>query len=219
MIPEFEALRSHRAVIVSVISAAISISILCLVGIAVMLGWIGGKPVAAPPASASPASRPSSAVLPGVALIPGETLVTPAEAPATPAVAPATTPPAAAPASAPQRPSGRAEGDPRPRPATPAYARPGETQANRPPRKTPRAEPAPAPGPVEARPAESGDPFPRRLVCRTCGTVTGTTTYPDFWEVRVRLEDGASFSVRYHSPPTLRLGDRVRLANGRLERE
>ena len=27
------------------------------------------------------------------------------------------------------------------------------------------------------------------------------------------------FSVRYPSPPTLRIGDRVRLANGRLERE
>lgn len=217
MTPEFEALRSNRAVIVSVISAAISISILCLVGIAVMLGWIGGKPVAATPAIASPAPRPTSAVLPGVALVPGETLVTPAEVSSSQAVAPAT--PAAAPPAAPQQAPGRAEADSRPRPATPAYARPGESPANRPPRKTTRAEPAPAPGPVEARPAESGDPFPRRLVCRTCGTVTAITTYPDLWEVRVRLEDGASFSVRYQSPPTLRLGDRVRLANGRLERE
>lgn len=219
MTPEFEALRSNRAVIVSVISAAISISILCLVGIAVMLGWIGGKPVASTPAIASPAPRPSSAVLPGMALVPGETLVTPAEVSSTQAVAPAT--PAAAPPAAPQQPPGRAGADSRPRPATPAYARPGESPANRPPRKTTRAEPAPVPGAArsEPRPAESGDPVPPRLVCRTCGTVTAITTYPDLWEVRVRLEDGASFSVRYQSPPTLRLGDRVRLANGRLERE
>ena len=49
--------------------------------------------------------------------------------------------------------------------------------------------------------------------------MTAIVTFPDLWEVRVRLEDGATLSVRYPGPPTLRVGDRVRLANGRLERE
>jgi hypothetical protein len=49
--------------------------------------------------------------------------------------------------------------------------------------------------------------------------VTAIATFPDLWEVRVRLEDGASFNVRYPNAPGLRVGDRVRLADGRLVRE
>lgn len=205
MTPQIEALRSHRAVVVSVIVAAVSVTLLCLVGIALMLGWVGKRPPALP-ASVATAPRPSSAVSPGVSLIPGETLVTQAEASATPA-APAAPPPA------------RAEPAPRPRPATPAYARPAEPKPNPAPRRAPRTEPGTGSGRAEARPTDAGDAGPRKLVCRTCGTVTGIATFPDLWEVRVRLEDGATFSVRYPSPPTLRIGDRVRLANGRLERE
>ena len=192
MTPEIEALRSNRAVVVSVITAAISITVLCLVGIAAMLGWVGGPraPIApvivsVPAKTVSP--KTATPVPAGAALIPGETLVTPAETPASaPLAQPASKP------AAPPPPRTRTEPAPRPRPANPTYARPGESQAPRPSRK---------------------------LVCRTCGTVTAVATFPDLWEVRVRLEDGASFSVRYPSPPTLRIGDRVRLANGRLERD
>lgn len=216
MTPEIEALRSNRAVIVSVIAAAISITLLCLVGIAVMLGWAGARRTPATPASVATAPKQSSAISPGAALIPGETLVMPAEGSATPAAAPPD-----AQSAAPPLPPARAEPAPRPRPATPAYVRPGEPQGNRAPRKATRAEPATDPGSArsEAHPTESGDPWQRKFVCRTCGTVTAIATFPDFWEVRVRLEDGASFSVRYPAPPSLRIGDRVRLANGRLERE
>ncbi len=185
MTPEFEALKSNRAVVVSVIAAAVSVTLLCLVGIALMLGWVGGPRAPIAPVIVSMPAKATTPSPPAVALIPGETLVTPAEA----------TPPMAAPAAAPAAaplPRTRTEPAPRPRPATPSYARPGESQSPRPARK---------------------------LVCRTCGTVTAIATFPDLWEVRVRLEDGASFSVRYPSPPTLRVGDRVRLANGRLERE
>ncbi|MDQ3027896.1 MAG: hypothetical protein M3R58_15505, partial [Pseudomonadota bacterium] len=176
MTPEIEALRSNRTVVVSVITAAISITVLCLVGIAAMLGWVGGPraPIApvivsVPAKTVSP--RTATPVPAAAALIPGETLVTPTETPASKAASPPASPvaqPASKPA-APPPPRTRTEPAPRPRPANPTYARPGESQAPRPPRK---------------------------LVCRTCGTVTAIATFPDLWEVRVRLEDGASFSVR-----------------------
>lgn len=208
MTPEIEALRSNRTVIVSVIVAAVSVTVLCLVGIAVMLGWVGKRPPAMPVGVAT-APRSSSAVSPGVSLIPGETLVTPAETSATPA----------APRSAPAAPAARSEPAPRPRPAAPAYARPAEPKPNPAPRRAPRTEPGSGSARAEAHPTDPGDAWPRKLVCRTCGTVTAIATFPDLWEVRVRLEDGATLSVRYPSPPTLHIGDRVRLANGRLERE
>lgn len=215
MTPEIEALRSNRVVIVSVAAAAISVTLLALVGIAAMLGWVGGKHGAATPASmASPARQPAGNAH-GVALVPGETLVTPADAAAPPAATPLPEP-----AARPQ-PRARAEPAPRDRPATPAYARPREPQANRAPRKSTRAQPTTIPGNArsETHPTDAGDPSPRKLVCRTCGTVTSIATFPDLWEVRVRLEDGATLTVRYPGPPILRIGDRVRLANGQLVRE
>ena len=212
MTPEIEALRSNRVVIVSVVAAAISITLLALVGIAAMLGWVGGAATLS--SMASPARQPAGNAS-GVALVPGETLVTPAEAAAPPAATPLPEP-----AARPQ-PRARAEPAPRARPATPAYARPGEPQGNRAPRKSTRAQPTTIPGNArgETHPTDAGDPSPRKLVCRTCGTVTSIATFPDLWELRVRLEDGATLTVRYPSPPSLRIGDRVRLANGQLVRE
>jgi outer membrane lipoprotein SlyB len=37
-----------------------------------------------------------------------------------------------------------------------------------------------------------------------------------FWEVRVRMEDGASRVIRFDSEPRMRVGDKVRVENGRI---
>lgn len=214
MTPEIEALRSNRVVIVSVVAAAVSVTLLCLVGIALMLGWVGGRHGAATPVSIASPGLQLPGTAPAVDLVAGETLVSPAGA-AAPTPAPPVVPAA--------RPEPPAQTGPaaRPRPATPSHSRQREPKADRAPPKSTRAEPATVPGSArsEAHRTDPGDPWPRRFVCRTCGTVTAIAAFPDLWEVHVRLEDGASFTVRYPSPPTLRVGDRVRLANGRLERE
>jgi len=76
MSPEMEALRSHKGVVASVIAAAIGFTLFCLVGIAVLLGWIGPgvRPITAPP----PAAR---APAHDMGLSTGETVVAAAEAP------------------------------------------------------------------------------------------------------------------------------------------
>ena len=39
---------------------------------------------------------------------------------------------------------------------------------------------------------------------------------PELWEVRVRLEDGSSRTVRFDNAPSWRAGDLVRMDNGRI---
>jgi len=95
----------------------------------------------------------------------------------------------------------------RPGPAVPDYSHP------------PAAKPAPLASarkptpslPSYARPRDDG-------LCVNCGSIAAITTYPDSWEVRVRFEDGTARTIRYPTQPPLRLGDRVRLEDGRLNR-
>lgn len=209
MTPELEAARSSRIVIVSVVSAAVAITLLCIVGIAAILGLVGPRSEEPPAVAAVKlAQKTARAAPPAVALVPGETLVAPPDAPP-PSPAPGKAPP---PAVAPEAPA-----------STEAPAKPAESRPARAPRKpAPSSRTAPSTpsyARAETHPTDPGEPRPRRMVCRTCGTVTAIATFPDLWEVRVRLEDGATFNVRYPNAPGLRVGDRVRLADGRLVRE
>src|SRR3954447_17636411 len=163
MSPEMEALRSHQGVVASVIAAAIGFTLFCLVGIAVLLGWIGPgvRPLTtkAPAAAHAPANE--------LPLPPGETVVAtpgppapaspppPAPAPATPVPAPAT-PVTPAPATKPAAPP-------------PVQRKPVNTMAPRArpefaraPASTPVVVPAtkPAPAPTSApHPSDPGDPW------------------------------------------------------------
>lgn len=206
MSPELEAAKSSRVVIVSVVVAAVAVTLLCLVGIAAILGLVGPRSQDPPAVAAVKLAQKSARTPPPVALVPGETLVAPAEAPATPAAPAAEAKPAEA-----KSPDAKLSES---KPARPAQPRKPRNEAQRAPRPSnpnyARAEP---------HPGDPSDPWPRKLVCRTCGTVTAIATFPDLWEVRVRLDDGASFSVRYPNPPGLRVGDKVRLTDGRLARE
>jgi hypothetical protein len=218
-------IRSHTAVLVAIIVAAIAVTACALVAIAYMLGWIG--PNAFPPTPmgmASPAQQ-MGGTAPGVALLPGESLVTPDA----PAVSPAATPgpttpqysrpappdpvpaspelapaPAPAPAIAPPKPSPRPAPPPRasmpPRPVTPSYAR-----------VSPPPEESSAPLPRDEAP-------PRDNYCVNCGTIVSTSVAGDGWEVRVRFEDGTTRLLQYPTPPPFRNGQRVRLEDGRLVR-
>lgn len=188
--------------VISVITAAVAVTLCALVAIAYMLGWLPARtPVTTPASMASPGQQ-SAGSADGIALLPGETLVTPE---ATPAPGPTA-----------------------PGPSTPNYARPAPSAA-----PVPR-NPAPAPSPVPRDPnpeatARPSAPAPKtpayaraapqRDICVNCGTVTATTAYSDTWEVRVRFEDGSTQTHRYRTPPDFRIGQRVRLEEGRLVRD
>ena len=196
MTPQLEAIRSDRAVIASVIAAAVAVILFCLVGIAVMLGWAGGRGGGATPASLASPGQQVAGTGPEVDLVAGETLVTPA---------PAAAPPAKV------------------EPMMPPYGNPAVPKAA-PPRRAerPAAKPAPSlPRYVRTEPLAAGpaDELPRTAGCTSCGSVTSITSLSDFWEVRVRFDDGASRRLRFPTAPGYRIGDRVRLENGRLERE
>lgn len=194
MNPELAAARFNRAVVVSIIVAAVAVTACALVGIAVMLGWLAPKSSVSTPVSlASPGpGQKAAGTAPGVDLVPGETLVTPPEALQA-----------------------------RPGPVAPDYSRPPAAKpaplaSSQPPSSKPEPlasaprKPAPSP-PSYAKPRVDA-------LCVNCGSIAAITTYPDSWEVRVRFEDGTTRSVRYDTQPPLRLGDRVRLENGRLNR-
>ncbi len=172
---------SRRAIVVSVVVASVAVTASALVGIGVMLGWVGDKPAS----PATPAAAVSDALL-----SPGETLVAPAAAPSAP--------------RAPLMPNYTPPKPPMPAPAVPDAATP-------PPREPKKVVAAPAP-PQYRRP-----PAPDER-CRNCGTVAAIATYPDAWEVRVRFEDGSERTIAYPTAPRLRLGDRVRFEEGRLNR-
>jgi hypothetical protein len=202
MNPQVVALKANRTVVAAVLLAAGALALLALVGVARLLGWTpAANPAPAPAAKAAPARQVAQA--PDVALAPGETLV---EGPAVPD------------RPAPMMPTYSAPHAPKPAPppdATPVVA----PEKARPALRVERSEERPA-MPVRPRyqhPSDPGDDWPRTTYCRECGTVTAIVTYPDSWEVRVRLEDGDGRVVRYRSRPPWRLGERVRLAGGRLE--
>ena len=183
--------------VISVIVAAVAVTICALVAIAYMLRWLPQQPAASAP---------------GVALLPGETVVTPEPPPATAA------PPSPAPAAAPPT---------APAPTTPSYSRPApevtpvpRDPAPEPAARKPVARPAPATNPIPAPKAPVyARASPERTPCVQCGTVTATTAYSDSWEVRVRFEDGTTRTIRHRSPPGFGIGQRVRLEDGRLVRD
>jgi hypothetical protein len=82
------------------------------------------------------------------------------------------------------------------------------------------APPARSPAPAPVRPRYAVPRDPGEEYCVNCGTVGAIARLDDdAWEVRVRFEDGASSVFRFPTRPTLRLGDRVRLEDGRLNRD
>lgn len=202
---DFAALRSHRTVIVSVVVAAVAITAFALVGIAVMMGWLSRDNTAlTPPSIASPAQQVAGTAT-DVALAPGETLVSPPEIPAY------------KPGPAPMMPSYSPPTPPAPAPAAPIEPPAPRKKTVLAPIPAPAPAPAPAAAPAPTRPNFKRAPPPDGY-CVNCATVAAITTYTDAWEVRVRFEDGTSRTVSYPTQPNLRLGDRVRLEDGRLNR-
>jgi hypothetical protein len=187
--------------VLSVIVAAGAVTLCALVAIAWMFGWLPTRAtVTAPPGVASPGPQ---AAPPGVALLPGETVVTPE-------TSPAPLPAAPGPALPNYTRTAPVPRDPAPEPAARAPAPRAPSLATAP--RAPSSAPAPK-TPTYARIE------PQRNLCGNCATVTSTTAYPDGWEVRVRFEDGATQTHRYRNPPNLRIGQRVRLEDGRLLRD
>jgi hypothetical protein len=83
------------------------------------------------------------------------------------------------------------------------------------------AEPEPAtPSYAKAAPAAPKRAVRQRAHCVSCGSIAAITARGrGEWEVRVRFEDGSDETLRYREPPPFHLGERVRLEQGRLERE
>jgi hypothetical protein len=186
----------HHIMVISVITAAVAVTLCALVAIAYMLGWLPSRADVTTPVSVASPGQQAAGTAPGVALLPGETIVTP-EAPAAPLRA-------------------------TPGPSTPNYARtaPSATPLPRDPKPEPTARPEPSrPSAPAPKPPAYARAAPQRDVCVNCGTVTATTAYPDSWEVRVRFENGTTQTFRYRTPPDLRAGQRVRLEDDRLVRD
>ena len=196
---EIAAARAHPAVVVSMIVAAVAVTTAALVAIAYMLGWMPGRSQLGTPVGIANPAQQASGVATDLALSPGESVVVPSEA----------LPPSAAMPAAET-----------PKPATPSYARPAPP-APKPalaPAKTALAKSAAKPPPPQPAPPKSSGP-PHRY-CVNCGNIAAITTYGrGEWDVRVRFEDGSQETLRYREPPPFRLGDRVRLEEGRLQRE
>jgi hypothetical protein len=79
----------------------------------------------------------------------------------------------------------------------------------------PEAAPAPTPAPA---------PAPAPKTCPHCGTIASTAFHEREprnarWEVRVRFDDGTRKILRYPTDPGLKVGERVALVQGRLQRE
>jgi len=197
------AIRTHPAVIISIVVAATAVTACALVAIAWMMGWI--PPRQAPLAKAAVAAPAKHAADTAIALLPGESLVSADElarampAPAASTAAPA--PPQVAP--------------PKPHPVAPQYTR-AERAPQKPATRT-AAAPAPKP-PANARGAVTSYERSARTLCVNCGTVMSITAYEEerAWDVHVRFEDGSHETLRYRVPPGLRIGQRVLLEEGRL---
>jgi hypothetical protein len=199
---DLSAVRSHPAVIVSVVIAAITLTACALVAIAYMLGWVPLKDASTPGGMAAPGQQVTGTA-PGVALLPGETLIDNPESPK--AATPVSPPPAAIAAPTPAPPPIRPAPAVRPQPAPPSYA------------KSPPLRAAPsAPTYLREEPPPRSYERSIRGVCVNCGTVASIGASGGDWEVRVRFEDGSSQLIRYPERPPLRVGERVHLEDGRL---
>jgi hypothetical protein len=216
---DLAALRSNRAVMVSVVVAAVSLSLLALIAIAKMLGWVTVRAPATPMSMAAPANQVAGTV-PDLALAPGETLVAPESAPAQVApMMPHYTAPTPPPAPVPEVPDEPAAGAARAAPQAPI---PSSSTSPAPAHKPAHIAAAPR-TPSFARgdphPSSPLDPWPNPVYCEHCGRVVATTTYPDMAEVRVRFDDGSLRTLRSPAPTPWHVGDRVRLDRGRLVRD
>jgi hypothetical protein len=212
-----EPARPHPAFVV----AGLAFAACALAVIAYMLGWLPSKPElpSSPTSMASPGQQVVGSA-PDVALLPGETLVSPAEAlPAATAKAPSPGVAKRAPQVAPSIPPSPPLS---PRQPSSAYVQPAPPVAP----STAYAQ-APAPLAVPARPKYTSDELARqtsyersaRNVCINCGAVTSIGSAGSEWEVRVRFDDGSNETLRYPERPSLRIGDRVHLEDGRLLRD
>ena len=222
--------RKHPAALASIVIAGVAVTVLALVTIAYLLGWIPTRAAlpSAPGSFAIPGQQlPGSVQQGGVDLLPGETLIAPADSPGPPAAAQAQAPKPVVPPSAAQ-------------PTTPKYAKPAPFETAKP------AAPTKAPPPIYSQPAPPassgsytqvlpsraapskpsygrGDTPPAtsferstRTICVNCGTVASIGSVDGDWEVRVRFEDGSTETLRYPDRPRLRIGERVHLEDGRL---
>lgn len=218
--------RKHPAALASIVIAGVAVTVLALVTVAYLLGWLPTRAALpnAPGSFAIPGQQlPGSVQQGGVDLLPGETLVAPADSPRPAAAAPKpVVPPSAA------------------QPTTPKYAKPTPFETAKPAaaKKAPppiysqpappaasgsntqvlpsRAAPSrPSYGRSDTPPATS---FERstRTICVNCGTVASIGSVDGDWEVRVRFEDGSTETLRYPDRPRLRIGERVHLEDGRL---
>lgn len=188
MAGELARARSHPAVVVSIVVAAVAVTACALVAIAYMLGWIPRATAPSPMSVALPGSQVAGS-MPDVALLPGESVVSAPEA---------YTPPAAR------------SGSP-----APSYGAPQAVPAV--PAPSPAPAPAARAAPKKPAFARSDPPPPAaRSFCINCGTVAAIGNYTGGWEVRVRFEDGSSDTLRYAERPRVRVGDKVYVENGRL---
>ena len=204
-------LRTHRAAVSAVIGAALAVTVLSLVGVASLLGWLPERQKAAfiPPdqrkGDNEPAPRaPRDALAPIEAGRNGDPLMPRYSRPEPPPPAPdfgnEAPPPrepvhsAAAPRMAPLPPSAPLPVLPEPEPVRPA--------------PTPR-EPSYAPV-REPREPQYAMRVPR-------GRVAGISYRGGIYEVRVRFEDGSSQAFRYRNRPVFEPGERVRLEGDFLE--
>lgn len=110
-------LRSHPAVIASIVLAAVAVTACAVVAIAYMVGWVGRDIPAAPVSIATPGQQ-LAGTMPDIGLLPGESLVTMPEPPKS-AIPP--------PASQPRVPVPEPKPAPAPVPARPAYEERSET--------------------------------------------------------------------------------------------
>ena len=208
MSPEFEALRKNKSAFMAVVAAALGFTLFCLVGAAVLMGWIGPgmRHADAPPRQAAARLPPNE-----MGLSPGETVVSPAEAPAPPVKVEPPAPPAP-PAASPVAPTVTKSAEPK-RPRRPHYAAPrtmpGEIASQR-----PRSQ-SPAVSQATPHPTDADDKWPQPA-CGSCGVVHSIRVFPDLWEVRVRFDDGGHRTIRYSRPQHWHVGDRIRYEGGRL---
>jgi hypothetical protein len=188
-------LRSHPAVIASIVLAAVALTACAVVAIAYMVGWVGRDAPAAPGSIATPGQQ-LAGTMPDMGLLPGESLVTMPEPPksAIPPPAPQALVPVPEAKPAPAPPLKRAPRVPEPAPeipARPAYQEHSET--------------------THARIVREGD-----TLCVNCGIVASIVPRGDFWDVLVRYEDGSTQTLRYPERPRMRAGERVHFEDGRL---
>ena len=180
-------LRSHPAVIASIVLASVAITACAVVAIAYMLGWVGHGAPPSPTAMAMPGQQ-IAGTAPDMGLLPGETVVTMPEPPKS-AIPPPAPPQLAVP---PKAAAAKPVAVPRP-----SYEERSETT---------RARIVP-----ESRIAQEGDG-----ACVNCGWVVAIATHGNFWDVEVRYDDGSTQTLRYPERPRLRAGERVRFEDGRL---